>query len=57
MNKKIETLAAWIKESSNIVFFGGAGTSAESGLPTFRGNSSLSEEKVWTNDTFSTVIG
>ena len=31
-----ETLAAWIKESRRIVFFGGAGVSTESGIPDFR---------------------
>lgn len=36
MSKEIDTLAAWIEESSNIVFFGGAGVSTESGIPDFR---------------------
>lgn len=31
-----EQLGAWIQESSRIVFFGGAGTSTESGIPDFR---------------------
>lgn len=31
-----EQLASWIKESRNIVFFGGAGISTESGIPDFR---------------------
>lgn len=31
-----ETLAKWIEESSNIVFFGGAGVSTESKIPDFR---------------------
>lgn len=31
-----EKLASWIKESRNIVFFGGAGISTESGIPDFR---------------------
>ena len=31
-----ETLRQWIKESGNIVFFGGAGVSTESGIPDFR---------------------
>ncbi|CAM2847061.1 NAD-dependent protein deacylase [Paenibacillus sediminis] len=34
--QKIELLASWIKESKRIVFFGGAGTSTESGIPDFR---------------------
>ena len=33
---KIETLKKWISESKNIVFFGGAGVSTESGIPDFR---------------------
>ena len=32
----IEQLCTWIKESDNIVFFGGAGVSTESGIPDFR---------------------
>lgn len=31
-----EQLKAWIEESDNIVFFGGAGVSTESGIPDFR---------------------
>lgn len=31
-----EQLQEWIKESDNIVFFGGAGVSTESGIPDFR---------------------
>ena len=33
---KIETLKQWISESTNMVFFGGAGVSTESGIPDFR---------------------
>ncbi|HEY5466912.1 MAG TPA: NAD-dependent protein deacylase [Clostridia bacterium] len=33
----IRTLRRWIGESDNIVFFGGAGVSTESGIPDFRG--------------------
>ena len=36
-----EQLAAWIQESSRIVFFGGAGTSTESGIPDFRSAAGL----------------
>lgn len=36
MKQNIETLIEWIKDSSNIVFFGGAGVSTESGIPDFR---------------------
>ena len=32
----INTLINWVSESSNIVFFGGAGVSSESGIPDFR---------------------
>ncbi len=36
MDEKIATLKKWIDESDNIVFFGGAGVSTESGIPDFR---------------------
>ncbi len=36
MDSKIETLKTWIEASDNIVFFGGAGVSTESGIPDFR---------------------
>ena len=39
--EKIEKLASWIAESSQIVFFGGAGTSTESGIPDFRSAAGL----------------
>lgn len=32
----VEQLKKWIEESDNIVFFGGAGVSTESGIPDFR---------------------
>ena len=32
----IEQLRTWVKESNNIVFFGGSGVSTESGIPDFR---------------------
>ena len=32
----LEQLRKWVKESNNIVFFGGAGVSTESGIPDFR---------------------
>ena len=35
--QKLEKLQTWVKESSRIVFFGGAGVSTESGIPDFRG--------------------
>ena len=36
MNEKIAQLKKWIDESDNVVFFGGAGVSTESGIPDFR---------------------
>ena len=40
-----ETLRQWIRESSRIVFFGGAGVSTESGIPDFRGVDGLYRQK------------
>lgn len=36
MTEDVKTLQKWIQESSNVVFFGGAGVSTESGIPDFR---------------------
>ena len=36
MDEKRKQLQEWISESQNIVFFGGAGVSTESGIPDFR---------------------
>lgn len=36
MDDRILTLKKWVAESDNIVFFGGAGVSTESGIPDFR---------------------
>ena len=36
MDANIAKLRQWIQESDNIVFFGGAGVSTESGIPDFR---------------------
>lgn len=36
MDQKLGQLQKWIDESENIVFFGGAGVSTESGIPDFR---------------------
>ena len=36
MDEKQRQLQAWVSGSSNIVFFGGAGVSTESGIPDFR---------------------
>ena len=43
---KIEQIYKIIKESKNIVFFGGAGVSVESGIPDFRSSNGLYSEKV-----------
>lgn len=45
MNQNIEQLKRWIQESDNIVFFGGAGVSTESGIPDFRGKNGLYKQK------------
>ena len=37
----IEKLRNWIKESNNIVFFGGAGVSTESGMKDYRSEDGL----------------
>lgn len=41
MNEKIILLQKWIDASSNIVFFGGAGVSTESGIKDFRSKDGL----------------
>lgn len=41
MDEKIKKLSEFIKESDNIVFFGGAGVSTESGVPDFRSKDGL----------------
>ncbi|HIR57788.1 MAG TPA: NAD-dependent protein deacylase [Candidatus Gallacutalibacter pullicola] len=38
---KLERLAGFVRESSRIVFFGGAGVSTESGIPDFRSEDGL----------------
>lgn len=47
----IEKLSKILKESSNIVFFGGAGVSTESNIPDFRSSNGLFNEKL--NITFT----
>ena len=47
----IKKLANMIKESNNIVFFGGAGVSTESNIPDFRSASGLFNEKLNKNFT------
>lgn len=51
MNNNIEKLTQILKESTNIVFFGGAGMSTESGIPDFRSSTGLFNEKL--NITFT----
>ena len=42
---KLAILKQWVKESSRIVFFGGAGVSTESGIPDFRSVDGLYSQK------------
>ena len=41
----LETLKQWVDESRKIVFFGGAGVSTESGVPDFRSQDGLYNQK------------
>ena len=41
----LQTLRSWVQESHNIVFFGGAGVSTESGIPDFRSVDGLYHQK------------
>ena len=45
MEEKIEEFKKLIDESNNIVFFGGAGVSTESGIPDFRSKDGLYNQK------------
>lgn len=45
MDEKIMQLKKWIEESDNVVFFGGAGVSTESGIPDFRSVDGLYNQK------------
>ena len=51
MSNEIEKLTQILKESNNIVFFGGAGVSTESGIPDFRSSNGLWNEKLKINFT------
>lgn len=41
MTEQIRTLKEWVEDSRNLVFFGGAGVSTESGIPDFRSTGGL----------------
>ena len=41
----VEQFLEWVKDSNNIVFFGGAGVSTESGIPDFRSVDGLYNQK------------
>lgn len=45
MTQEMERLQQWVTESKNIVFFGGAGVSTESGIPDFRSVDGLYHQK------------
>lgn len=45
MDNKIALLRDWISNSRNVVFFGGAGVSTESGIPDFRSVDGLYRQK------------
>lgn len=45
MEESIRKLRQWVEESDNIVFFGGAGVSTESGIPDFRSVDGLYNQK------------
>ena len=45
MDEKCQQLKDWVNESDNIVFFGGAGVSTESGIPDFRSVDGLYNQK------------
>ncbi len=44
-SERTDKLREWIKKSGNIVFFGGAGVSTESGIPDFRSADGLYNQK------------
>lgn len=51
MSTEIEKLTHILRNSNNIVFFGGAGVSTESGIPDFRSSNGLWNEKLKINFT------
>ena len=46
MDANLQTLKEWVDGSNNIVFFGGAGVSTESGIPDFRSVDGLYNQEV-----------
>lgn len=47
IENKLELLKQWIQNSDNIVFFGGAGVSTESGIPDFRSSKGIYNMKYY----------
>lgn len=45
MGEKLNRLKEIINDSDNIIFFGGAGVSTESGIPDFQGSNGLYNNK------------
>lgn len=45
MKREYETLKKWLEESEYVVFFGGAGVSTESGIPDFRSQDGLYNQR------------
>ena len=45
MTEEVKKLKEWVEASNNIVFFGGAGVSTESGIPDFRSVDGLYNQK------------
>jgi NAD-dependent deacetylase len=45
MTQAVKTFKTWVEKSDNIVFFGGAGVSTESGIPDFRSVDGLYNQK------------
>ena len=45
MNEKIQKFRELVEKSNNIIFFGGAGVSTESGIPDFRSKDGLYNQK------------
>ncbi|NLC19470.1 MAG: NAD-dependent protein deacylase [Clostridiales bacterium] len=56
MNKNIEKLKELVNSSDNIVFFGGAGVSTESGIPDFRSAGGLYSERTKSNYTPEEIL-